>query len=101
MKRTEIIVLLLAIVTGLAVAWIDSRPNWDDTGITVLMVLCAATLWGYFSPRRPWLVALAVSIWIPIAGVVFSNNFGAVIALIPGFIGAYFGHFVKKSATSR
>jgi len=95
MKKISIIVLLLATITGLAIAWIDSRPNWDDTGISVMMVLLASTLFGYISPQKPWLTALAVSVWIPLASIAISNNFGALIALIPGFIGAYFGYFVK------
>lgn len=95
MKKISIIVLLLATITGLAIAWIDSRPNWDDTGISVMMVLLASTLFGYISPQKPWLTALAVSVWISLASIAISNNFGALIALIPGFIGAYFGYFVK------
>ena len=95
MKKISIIVLLLATITGWAIAWIDSRPNWDDTGISVMMVLLAAALFGYLSPQKPWLTALAVSVWIPLASIAISNNFGALIALIPGFIGAYFGYFVK------
>ena len=95
MKKISIIILLLATITGLAIAWIDSRPNWDDTGISVMMVLVASTLFGYLSPQKQWLTALAVCVWIPLASIVVSNNFGALIALIPGFIGAYFGYFVK------
>ena len=97
MKKTTIVVLILSTIAGLAIAWIDSRPNWDDTGISVFMVLCAATLFGYFSPQKPWLIALAVSIWIPLYCIVLSNNLGSMIALIPGFIGAYFGHFIKEN----
>jgi len=100
MKKPTIIVLVLSTVAGITIAWIDSRPNWDDTGITVFMVLCAATLFGYFSPKKPWLIALAVSIWIPLFEIASSNNFGSLIALIPGFIGAYFGHFIKKNIKS-
>jgi uncharacterized membrane protein YjjP (DUF1212 family) len=101
MKKTNIIVLVLSAIAGLAIAGIDSRPNWDDTGITVFMVLCAVTLFGYFSTYKPWLIALAVSIWIPLFCIASSNNFGSMIALIPGFVGAYFGHFIKKNSTSR
>jgi uncharacterized membrane protein YeaQ/YmgE (transglycosylase-associated protein family) len=100
MKKTAIIVLVLSTIAGIAIAWIDSRPKWDDTGITVFMVLCTATLFGYFSPKKPWLIALAVSIWIPLFDIASSNNFGSLIALIPGFIGAYFGQFIKKNITN-
>ncbi|MCX6237868.1 MAG: hypothetical protein NTY07_09995 [Bacteroidia bacterium] len=98
MKKTSLIVLSLAILSGLAIAWIDSRPNWDDTGISVLMVLSAATLFGYFTKQRPWLTALAASVWIPIFGIIGTHNFGSLIAIIPGFIGAYLGFFFKKNS---
>ena len=101
MKKASLIVLVLAIAAGLAIAWIDSRPNWDDAGISVLMVLTAATLCGFLSPQRPWLMALAVSIWIPLLSIVSPNNFGAMLALIPGFIGAYFGSFVRRKYIGR
>ncbi len=101
MKKISIIVLLLATITGWAIAWIDLRPNWDDTGISVMMVLLASALFGYLSPQKPWLTALVVSVWIPLASIAISNNFGALIALIPGFIGAYFGYFVKTRTGGR
>jgi hypothetical protein len=100
MKIKAMIVLTLATMAGLTIAWIDARPNWDDTGISVLMILCTATLFSYFSPQRPWLTALAVCIWIPIWGIISSQNFGSMIAVIPGFIGAYFGYFVKRGFKS-
>jgi len=95
MKTTTVIVLSLSAIAGLAIAWIDTRPNWDDTGITVMMVLCAATLFGYFTAQKPWLTALAVSIWLPIIEIISTHNTASLVAVIPGFIGAYFGYFIK------
>ncbi len=92
-----IISLSLALVLGLAIAWIDSRPNWDDAGITVVMVLSASALCGFISVRKPWLIALAVGIWIPLAGIITTHNYGGIIALIPAFLGSYSGHFIKRA----
>lgn len=96
LKTKSIILLILATATGLVITWIDSRPNWDDAGISVLMILSAATLWGYLSPQKPWLTALAVCIWIPLLSILSAHNFGGLLALIPGFIGAYLGSYAKR-----
>jgi hypothetical protein len=95
MKKTFILSLTLAITIGLVIAWVDSRPHWDDTGVSVFMILSAATLCGYLSTQKPWLIALAVGIWIPLFGVIAAANFGTLLALIPAFIGAYIGYFIK------
>ena len=76
---------------GLAIAYVDSRPTWDDTGITVLAVLAASGGLGLLSPKRPWLWALAVGIWIPLYAVLRTHNYGALLALVFGFVGAYAG----------
>ena len=92
----SLILLTPAIITGLLIAWIDSRPNWDDTGISVLMILVAAAIFGFFDSEKPWLTALAVSIWIPLSGILSSTNFGSLLALVPGFAGAYMGYILKR-----
>ncbi len=61
MKKTSVILLISNAITGLAIAWIDARPNWDDTGI-------AST-----------------------------QNWGSLLAFIPGFAGAYLGfNLIRK-----
>jgi hypothetical protein len=95
MKRTLILSLMLAITIGLVIAWVDSRPHWDDTGVSAFMILCSATLCGYLSSQKPWLIALAIGIWIPLFGVIASDNFGTLLALVPAFIGAYIGYLIK------
>ena len=96
MKKDGVIQLFLAITTGFIIAWIDSRPNWDDTGISVTMVFVAAIIFGYFTSQKPWLTALAVSLWIPLFEIVSTQNFGTLLALIPGFAGAYLGYILKR-----
>ena len=98
MRKASVVLLIPEIIAGVAIAWIDSRPNWDDTGISVLMVLVAAAIFGFFTSEKPWLTALAVSIWIPLFGILSAQNFGALLALVPGFAGAYLGFIIKKRA---
>ena len=96
MRKASVILLIPAIMAGIAIAWIDSRPHWDNTGISVLIVLVAAAICGFFTSEKPWLTALAVGIWIPAFGILTTHNFGSLLALVPGFAGAYLGYILKR-----
>jgi hypothetical protein len=34
--------------------------------------------------------------WIPLFGIVTTFNFGSLLALVPGFAGAYLGYILKR-----
>ena len=96
MKGAFNIFLLLAMSAGLVIAYIDSRPNWDDTGISFFLLLFSSSVCAFLYFRRPWLIALIVGIWIPLFNLMFTHNFfGSLLALISAFIGAYIGFFLK------
>ena len=96
------ILLALAILTGLLIAFVDSRPTWDDTGITAGAMLLSSGLFTLLGYRRPWLIALAIGLWTPLYETYLSHNFrlpGAilfplVVIFIPT-IGAYAGWAVR------
>jgi hypothetical protein len=88
---------MLAVAFGLIVTWIDSRPNWDDSGISAFMIFLLAIIFGFITSQRPWLIALAVSIWIPLFTIIATHNYGSLLALLPGFIGSYLGFFIRKT----
>jgi hypothetical protein len=85
------ILLILAIGFGLLTAYIDSRPNWDDTGLIALAMVAGCTLLSLAEPRYPWLWALAVGVWIPAFGIMQSHNYASLLALAFAFAGAYSG----------
>ncbi len=85
------ILLAVAVLSGLFIAYVDSRPTWDDTGITVGAILLVCGLIALLGYRRPWLLALAVASWLPLYEISTTHNFGSIIALAVGFIGAYGG----------
>jgi len=85
-----------AAAVGLGIAYIDSRPIWDDAGITAGAVLLSCGLLAFFSPRKPWLWALAVGIWIPLAAVFFNHNYSGFLALAFAFAGAYGGALIRR-----
>jgi hypothetical protein len=97
------VLLAIGILAGLLIAYVDSRPTWDDTGITVGSMLLTSGLLTLLGYRRPWLIALAVGIWTPLyEGVILGKfNFPDVV-LIPLVIllvctvGAYAGWAVNQ-----
>ncbi|HOU40634.1 MAG TPA: hypothetical protein PK829_05150 [Promineifilum sp.] len=96
-SRTFWFLLIAAVVVGLAIAWVDSRPTWDDTGITAGVVLLTSAVFGFVAPRRPWLWALAVGGMIPLLGILRGGNFGSLLALVVALAGAYGGALVHRA----
>jgi hypothetical protein len=94
-KRASAFLTVLAPAVGLLIAWVDSRPTWDDTGVTAGTVFLAAAFFAALQPRHPWLWALAVGIWIPLLGLIRSHNNGSIIALAVALFGAYLGAFAR------
>jgi len=90
------LLLGIAVLAGLFSAYVDSRPNWDDTGILVgglLLISGLLTLLGHW---RPWLIALAVGIWIPFYEIFKSHDFMMLVILLIPLIGAYGGWLVRS-----
>ena len=94
-NRSFWFLLLVALGLGAAITWIDTRPTWDDTGITAAMIFVATASLGFANPSRAWLYALAVAVWIPAIGVLHSNH-AALMALLVGFVGAYAGAAARR-----
>ncbi|MCX6543552.1 MAG: hypothetical protein NTV05_03960 [Acidobacteria bacterium] len=87
---------VLALVSGALITYVDSRPGWDDAGVTAFAILAVCAILGLIGPKRPWLWALAVGLWIPLLGIVMTHNYGSVLALLIAFAGAYGGMAVRK-----
>ena len=86
----------LALILGLLITYVDTRPNWDDTGVSAMTIFVSCGLLGVMGPARPWLWALAVGLWIPILGITLKHNFGSLLALLIAFAGAYAGMAFRK-----
>jgi len=96
------ILLALAVLMGLFIAYVDSRPTWDDTGITAGTMLLSSGLLTLLGYRRPWLIALAIGLWTPLYETYLSGNFrlpGVILLplfiLLITFVGAYAGWAVR------
>lgn len=90
------IVLALACAVGLLVAYVDSRPTWDDTGILVGGTLLASALFGALLTRRPWLAALAIGGWAPVLSILGGRGPAALIVLGIALVGAYSGALARR-----
>ena len=88
--------LPISVAMGLLIAWVDARPNWDDAGITAGLLVLSSGLLGLLAPRRAWIWALGIGIWIPLHAIVTTHNFTALVALAFPFVGAYAGMGVRR-----
>ena len=93
----DTIALVVAAIGGLAMAWIDARPGWDDTGITAgLLVLVAGAAAG-ISGHRPWLWAILVGLPTPVVEVARGGDAASVAALGFAAVGAAGGYLIARA----
>jgi uncharacterized ion transporter superfamily protein YfcC len=93
--RRDAFLVVLSIGIGLVIAYLDSSPTWDDTGITATMLLLMAALISGLSARRPWLWAILIGAWIPI--VEFSSaGWAGLMAIGVAAIGATAGYLLAR-----
>jgi len=94
-KPMQNLLLGIAVLAGLFSVYVDTRPTWDDTGVLVAGLLLVSGLLTLLGHRRPWLIALAVGIWIPMVEIFKTHDFLLLIILLIPFIGAYGGWLVR------
>jgi hypothetical protein len=85
------LLLALGILAGLFLAYLDALPNWDDTGILAGGLLLSSGLLTLLGYKRPWLLALAVGLWIPLHDIYLSHDLRMLFVFIFPFVGAYLG----------
>lgn len=65
-RHQSLILAAMALATGVAIAWVDTRPGWDDTGVTAGALLLAAGVVAFLGLRW-WWAALLVALPILVA----------------------------------
>lgn len=95
-RRRDVLAAVVALVGGVAIGIVDSRPSWDDTGITAGVLLIVAGTAAATSGRRPWIWALATGIWIPLFEFPWSNATGPFAAMIFAGVGATIGWLLGR-----
>lgn len=96
-KPVERLSLPIAVVLGLLIAYVDSRPTWDDTAVTLAALLASSGAIGFLAPRRPWLVGLAVGVWVPLVEIPGGHGYAPLIALGVALVGAYGGAAIRTA----
>ena len=95
-RLPDLLLMMSAAAIGLAVAWVDSRPDWDDTGVTAGALALSAAVIAAISPARPWRWALLVGVWIPALALARGQGPGALLALAAAAVGAYLGSGARR-----
>lgn len=88
---------MAAIAAGAGVAFIDSRPGWDDSGITAGLLFLGAGAAAGIARRRPWAWALVVGLPTPIVETLQSGALGSWLAIVFAFAGAFAGWAVARA----
>jgi len=89
--------LAVSVVAGIAIGWMDSRPGYDDTGVTAVALVVAASVASFTAGRTPWLWALTTGIWVPLLELPATTSTGGpLLALAFAGGGAAIGSFVTR-----
>jgi hypothetical protein len=92
MRQTmNVLVVAAALLIGAGIGHVDSRPTWDDTGITAGTVFVASAVLSFFRPRFALAIALAVGGWIPLIEIIRGGGYGSLLALAIALVGALCG----------
>jgi hypothetical protein len=83
----------LALCAGMGIAWVDSRPGWDDTGVTAGALVIAAAL-ASLARVPPWLAAVLVA--GPVLAAELPVGMGVLLAIPLALAGACAGAFVRR-----
>lgn len=98
MRGPGAVAVLCAALLGIGIAYVDSRPHWDDTGITAGALLLTAMLFGIALPNRPWTLALAVGVWIPLYMLLRNGQVSILFVLLFPLAGARGGSAIRRAA---
>ena len=96
-RRDGLLALVVAAI-GLTLGYLDSRPSWDDTGITASLLLLTSAMGAALSGRRPWLWAILAGIWIPLLEIRGAVGLASLAALAISTLGAFGGHLLVRAS---
>jgi hypothetical protein len=93
--RTQVVAAALTLGAGVVIAWVDTRPHWNDTGITAGAIAIVAAI-GSLARVPPWLAAALVA--GPVLVAELSGGIGVLLAIPFALAGAYAGALVRRRA---
>jgi hypothetical protein len=96
--RRDGLLALVAAAIGLTLGYLDSRPSWDDTGITATLLVLTSAIVAGLSGHRPWLWALLIGIWIPLLEVSSAAGLASLSALAVSSLGAFGAYLLVRAS---
>jgi hypothetical protein len=94
--RHSIVPPVIALLIGAGIGYVDSRPAWDDAGITAGMVFLTAAVLAGVRPRTFWVSGLAAGLPVFVMNAILHSNFGSGLAVGVGLIGSVVGLLVGR-----
>jgi hypothetical protein len=91
---------VLGLLGRAVIAYADSRPAADSTGLTVVSLVGLAALVAFMARRRPWLWALLVGAPTPLVEIPVYHDPSPVAALLFAALGATAGWLLGRAATA-
>lgn len=89
--------IAVAIGVGCAVGFVDSRPNWDDTGVTVGLLVLTALVLACIRPRVAWVSGLAVSVPVVLFNAITRGGFGSLVGVAISMVSAGIGYGLGRA----
>jgi hypothetical protein len=90
------LLVIAACIAGFFIGKMDTSKNWDDTGVTVAVVVIISFLLGYIMKQFAWLWALIIGGFVFSFDVFVNSNYGAAGAILFAFAGAYGGVIFRR-----
>ena len=101
MSKTAWLAAALRLAVGCAIGFVDSRPTWDDTGITAGSIFLASLVVSAARPRSAWLTGLLIGVPVLAFNVILHGSFASAIAVVIGLVGAGAGYLIGRVGTPR
>ncbi|HET9066136.1 MAG TPA: hypothetical protein VFN22_10000 [Gemmatimonadales bacterium] len=95
--RLDAATISIAAVIGSLIGYVDTRPAWDDTGVTVGAIVLVAAALAAFRPNMRWLSGTAVGIPVLGMNLVLVGGWGAAMAPLAALLAAGMGGAVGAS----
>jgi len=96
LRRSAALAPAVGLLLGAGIGYVDSRPTWDDTGITVGAVVLCGFVTAAISPRWAWLSGLAVGLPVLAFNAVLHGGYASAAAVGIGLVGAGAGYLAGK-----
>jgi hypothetical protein len=94
--RIEAAAAATAVLGGVVIEALSSRPGFDDTGIAAGLLVVVAFAVALVSGRRPWLWGVLVGAWVPLVELVQNRNVGSLLAIVFALAGAVLGVAARR-----